>query len=52
MICPAVTAWDVHRAVPGSRLVFVEDAGHAGGAAPMRRALVEAARSVEPGVRP
>ena len=27
---PAVTAWDVHRAWPGSRLEIVEDEGHGG----------------------
>jgi proline iminopeptidase len=48
VICPPVTAWRLHRALPGSRLVMVEDAGHAGGAPPMRRALVEAVRSLEP----
>jgi proline iminopeptidase len=48
VICPPVTAFRLHRALPGSRLVMVEDAGHSGGAPPMRRALVEAVRSLEP----
>jgi proline iminopeptidase len=48
VICPPVTAWEVHRGIEASRLVLVEDAGHAGGAPPLRRALVEAARSLEP----
>ncbi|MDQ0993887.1 prolyl aminopeptidase [Streptomyces sp. V3I7] len=28
-ICPAKTAWDLHRALPGSELILVDDAGHA-----------------------
>ncbi|MEU2254384.1 prolyl aminopeptidase [Nocardia xishanensis] len=29
IVCPAVSAWDLHRAWPGSRLHIVDDAGHA-----------------------
>ncbi|MGV9817913.1 prolyl aminopeptidase [Nocardia xishanensis] len=29
IVCPAVSAWDLHRAWPGSRLYIVDDAGHA-----------------------
>ncbi|MBH0779983.1 prolyl aminopeptidase [Nocardia bovistercoris] len=29
VVCPAVSAWDLHRAWPGSVLHIVEDAGHA-----------------------
>lgn len=47
VICPPATAWRVHRALPRSRLVLVEDAGHSGWAPPLRRALVEAIRSLE-----
>jgi proline iminopeptidase len=47
VICPPLTAWQVHRGIPASRLVIVEDAGHAGGAPPLRRAIVEAVRSLE-----
>lgn len=28
MVCPARSAWDLHRAMPGSELRFVPDAGH------------------------
>jgi proline iminopeptidase len=48
VICPPITAWKVHRVLRRSRLVLVEDAGHSAGAPPMRRALVEAVRSLEP----
>jgi proline iminopeptidase len=49
VICPPITAWQLHRAVPRSRLVWVENAGHSGSAPAMRRALVEAIRSLESG---
>ncbi|MBF6357127.1 prolyl aminopeptidase [Nocardia higoensis] len=29
IVCPAMSAWDLHRAWPGSRLHIVDDAGHA-----------------------
>jgi proline iminopeptidase len=48
VICPPITAWKVHGALPRSRLVLVEDAGHSGSAPPVRRALVEAVRALEP----
>jgi proline iminopeptidase len=47
LICPPITAWQLHQALPRSRLVWVEDAGHSGSAPPMRRVLVEAIRSLE-----
>jgi proline iminopeptidase len=47
VICPPITAWRVHQRLPRSRLVMLENAGHSGGAPPMRRALVEAVRSIE-----
>jgi proline iminopeptidase len=28
VICPAKSAWELHRAWPGSELVIVADAGH------------------------
>jgi proline iminopeptidase len=31
VITPPVTAWDLHKAWPGSELVLVSDAGHAAG---------------------
>jgi len=47
VICPPLAAWRVHQGMPRSRLVLVEDAGHSGWAPPVRKALVEAIRSVE-----
>lgn len=38
-ICRPVNAWAVHRALPGSRLQLVADAGHSPFDAPMTRAL-------------
>ena len=29
VVTPAVTAWELHLALPGSELVVVDDAGHA-----------------------
>lgn len=47
MVCPPITAWKLHKALPRSRLVMVEDAGHSGGDPPIRSALIEAAKSLE-----
>jgi proline iminopeptidase len=47
VICRPKAAWDLHRAMPKSRLVLVESAGHSGGAEPIRRALVNAVKSLE-----
>ncbi len=47
VLCPPITAWRVHRGMPRSRLVLVEDAGHSGWAPPLRRKLQEAIRSFE-----
>lgn len=42
VVCPPVSAWDLHRAWPGSRLVWVPDAGHAASEPGTRSALIEA----------
>jgi len=42
MVCPAQSAWDLHRVWPLSRLTFVGDAGHAADEAGISSALVEA----------
>jgi proline iminopeptidase len=39
---PIATAWEVHRAWPGSELVIVEDAGHDAGHEGVIRELVRA----------
>lgn len=42
IVCPAVSAWDLHRAWPGSRLHIVADAGHASSEPGIVHHLVEA----------
>lgn len=42
VVCPAVTAWDLHRAWPGSDLVIVPDAGHSASEPGIIDALVRA----------
>lgn len=47
VICPPRAAYDLHKALPGSRLVWVEAAGHSGSSPPMRSALIQAVISLE-----
>ncbi len=42
MVCPAVSAWDLHEAWPGSRLVLVPAAGHSADEPGIVSALVDA----------
>ena len=42
VVCPMRSAWDLHRAWPGSRLVVVPDAGHSAFEGGISRALREA----------
>jgi len=42
MVCPAVSAWDLHHAWPGSRLVLVPAAGHSADGPGIVSALVDA----------
>lgn len=42
IVCPAVSAWDLHRAWPGSRLHIVDDAGHSSSEPGIVHHLVEA----------
>ena len=42
VVCPMVSAWDLHRAWPGSRLVVVPDAGHSAFEPGTELALVDA----------
>ena len=41
-VTPPVTAWELHRAWPGSRLTIVPDAGHASSEPGVRRELIAA----------
>lgn len=42
VVCPAKSAWDLHKALPGSELVIVQDAGHAAAEPGIAEALVRA----------
>ncbi|MBB5918166.1 proline iminopeptidase [Nocardia transvalensis] len=42
IVCPAVSAWDLHRALPDSTLHIVADAGHSAGEPGITHHLVEA----------
>lgn len=42
VVCPAKSAWDLHRAWPGAELHIVDDAGHASFEAGIRHHLIEA----------
>lgn len=41
VVCPARSAWDLHKAWPEAKLMFSADAGHAAGEPANRSALVE-----------
>ncbi|MFE9579890.1 prolyl aminopeptidase [Nocardia sp. NPDC006044] len=42
IVCPAVSAWDLHKALPASELHIVEDAGHASFEPGITHHLIEA----------
>ncbi|WP_107655053.1 prolyl aminopeptidase [Nocardia suismassiliense] len=42
IVCPTVSAWDLHKAMPGSDLHIVEDAGHASYEPGITHHLIEA----------
>jgi len=42
MVCPIMSAWDLHRAWPEANLVIIPDAGHSAMEVGIRSALVEA----------
>jgi proline iminopeptidase len=42
VVCPARSAWDLHKAWPEAKLAIVADAGHAAGEPGTRSALIEA----------
>jgi len=41
LLCPPISAVQLHRAWPGSRLILIEDAGHSASEAGIRSALLE-----------
>ncbi|MBB4285455.1 prolyl aminopeptidase [Roseospira goensis] len=48
LVCPPTSAWELHTAWPGSRLVMVPDAGHAAMEPGIRRAIVQALADLRP----
>ena len=42
VVCPPRSAWELHKAMPQSRLVMVPDAGHSMGEVSIARELVAA----------
>lgn len=46
MVCPFANAWNLHKALPGSRLSIVRDAGHSERESGMIDALVMASKSL------
>ncbi len=42
VICPPISAWELHQALPKSKLIIVPDAGHAASELGIRSALVQA----------
>lgn len=47
MICPPVTAYRLHKRLPKSKLIIIEEAGHSEGEPATTRALVEAVAEFE-----
>ena len=42
VVCPARSAWDLHKAWPEAKITFIADAGHAASEPGIRSALIEA----------
>jgi proline iminopeptidase len=47
MVCPPVTAYILHKNLPGSRLIIVEEAGHLASEKPIEKELLKAMRGFE-----
>ena len=47
MVCPARSAWQLHKALPNSKLVMVADAGHSMGEVSIARELVAATDAIQ-----
>ena len=46
MVCPTISAWELHKALPESKLIIVPDAGHSMGEASIARELVNATDNI------
>ena len=42
MVCPTISAWELHKELPQSNLIIVPDAGHSMGETSIARELVNA----------
>jgi len=42
VVCPPITAWNLHQSWPESRLYFIDDAGHAATEPGTKAKLIEA----------
>jgi proline iminopeptidase len=47
MVCPPVAAYKLHKNLPGSRLIIVEEAGHLASEMPIEKELLKAMRDFE-----
>jgi proline iminopeptidase len=47
VICPPITAYNLHKKLPNSKLIIVERAGHSASAEPLRTVLVNAVKAFE-----
>ena len=47
VVCPPIMAWRLHQALPGSRLLIIEEAGHSEGEPGTTAALLEAVAAFE-----
>ncbi len=46
MVCPAKSAWELHKAMPDSKLIIVPDAGHSMGEVSIARELIAATDAI------
>jgi len=46
MVCPTISAWELHKMLPSSKLLIVGDAGHSMGEASIARELVKATNEI------
>ena len=46
MVCPTISAWELHKALPESKLIIVPDAGHSMGEPSIARELVNATDNI------
>jgi proline iminopeptidase len=47
MVCPPVTAYKLHKSLPASKLIIVEEAGHLASEKPIEKELLKAMRDFE-----